>query len=75
MTTTDFIATCTDGGKHDDDKEETVYTVTTTNTDSVKYYLVNTSGTILKNKTNAKDADDYKFSVSKRQITKVVLED
>ena len=57
------------------DKEETVYTVTTTNTDSVKYYLVNTSGTILKNKTNAKDADDYKFYVSGKTINEVVLED
>ena len=80
MTATEFLAECTDGGVYDDDKEETVYTVDADkynnyNDNGIYYYLINTSGTILKNKTNAKDADDYKFNVNKRQITKVVLED
>ena len=80
MSATEFLRECTDGGIYDDDKEETVYTVDADkynnyNENGIYYYLINTSGTILKNKTNAKDADDYKFNVNKRQITKVVLED
>ena len=31
--------------------------------DQVLYYLVNTSGSMVKNKTNAKDGEDYKFTV------------
>ena len=33
-----------------------------------KYYLVNTSGTIVKNKTAAKDGDDWYFYVEDKQI-------
>ncbi len=32
------------------------------------YYLVNTSGTIIKNKTAAKDGDDWYFYVKNKQI-------
>ena len=33
-----------------------------------KYYLVNTSGTIIKNKTAAKDGDDWYFYVDNKKI-------
>ena len=39
------------------------------------YFLVNTSGTVIKNKTNGKDGDDYKFTVKNYVIDKVTLDD
>ena len=42
---------------------------------NVKLYLVNTSGSMVKNKSAAKDGEDYKFNVKNYQITQVVLED
>lgn len=41
---------------------------------SIKLYLVNTSGSMVKNKSAAKDGEDYKFNVKNYQITQVVLE-
>ena len=38
------------------------------------YFLLNSSGKVSKNKSGAKDGDDYKFSVNKYQITEVSLE-
>ena len=63
--------------KHDDKKEEQTWTI---DTDVVysggkTYYLINSSGTVTKNKTGAKDGDDYKFNVDNKKITKVTLED
>ena len=61
-------------------KEETTWKITYTDyaTDApevVKFYLLNTSGTVVKSKSGAKDADDYKFYVSGKTINEVVLED
>jgi len=39
------------------------------------FYVVNTSGTIVKSKSGAKDGEDYKFYVSGKKIDKIVLED
>ena len=38
------------------------------------YFLLNSSGKVSKNKSGAKDGDDYKFTVDKYQITEVSLE-
>ena len=38
------------------------------------YFLLNSSGKVSKNKSGAKDGDDYKFTVNKYQITEVSLE-
>ena len=42
--------------------------------DQVLYYLVNTSGSMVKNKTNAKDGEDYKFTVKDYLITEIAIE-
>ena len=39
------------------------------------YFLVNTSGSVIKNKTNGKDGDDYKYTVKDYIITSVSLDD
>ena len=61
-------------------KEETTWKITYTDyaadaPEVVKFYLLNTSGTVVKSKSGAKDADDYKFYVSGKTINEVVLED
>ena len=66
--------------QQDSTKEETTWKITYTDyaTDApevVKVYLLNTSGTVVKSKSGAKDADDYKFYVSGKTINEVVLED
>jgi glucan-binding YG repeat protein len=38
------------------------------------YRLLNASGTVLKNKSSAKDGDDYKVTVKSHVVTKIVLE-
>ena len=40
----------------------------------VHYYLVNTSGTIVKNKTSAKNGEDYKFTVVDQEIKSFKLD-
>jgi glucan-binding YG repeat protein len=57
------------------DKDATTWTVTQGDKDETVYYLVNTSGSMLKKKSNAKDGDDYKFTTDNYKITKIVLED
>ena len=42
--------------------------------DQILYYLVNTSGSMVKNKTNAKDGEDYKFTVKDYLITEIAIE-
>ena len=65
-----------DNKTYDSKKEETIWTVPEgAYSDNVNYYLINTSGTVVKNKSGAKDSDDYKFYVDGKKITKVVLED
>ena len=73
MDTEDFIGNYCEITTDDDD--ETVWTVT----DEAKasdedFYLVNTSGAMVKSKSAAKDGEDYKFTVSGYEITKVTLD-
>ena len=75
LDTDEFIDQYTDGGVYDEKKEETVYTVDKDKAAGAKLYLVNTSGSMMKNKTNSKDGEDYKFTTSNYEITKVTLED
>ena len=44
------------------------------NDNQVLYYLVNTSGSMVKSKTNAKDGEDYKFTVKDYLITEIAIE-
>ncbi|MBS5606017.1 MAG: cell wall-binding protein [Enterocloster asparagiformis] len=62
-------------GDKDYDEDATTWNVNDDIDSSVKLYLVNTSGSMVKNKSAAKDGEDYKFNVKNYQITQVVLED
>jgi len=42
--------------------------------DDGTFYLVNTTGTLIKSKSGAKDGEDYKFKVSGYKIQEVLLE-
>ena len=74
MDTEEFIGLCEERRNKDDDA--TVYTAPAYDEKSdIVYYLVNTSGSIVKNKSAAKDGEDYKFNVDDRIIQSVTLED
>ena len=78
MDTDDFLTEYChelEAGDKDYDEDATTWNVNDDIDSSVKLYLVNTSGSMVKNKSAAKDGEDYKFNVKKYQITQVVLED
>ena len=56
------------GQNKDDDTVSYVGGLVGNSTTNGKYYLVNTSGTIVKNKTSAKDGNDWYFYVEKNAI-------
>ena len=56
------------------DKDAEVYVVSGTKDDDTHYYLVNTSGSIVKNKSGAKNGEDYKFTVEDQEIVSFKLE-
>ena len=56
------------GQNKDDDTVSYVGELVGNSTTNGKYYLVNTSGTIVKNKTSAKDGNDWYFYVEKSAI-------
>ena len=58
------------------DKDAEVYVIDTENkAENTHYYLVNTSGSIVKNKSGAKNGEDYKFTVVDQEIVSFKLED
>ena len=57
------------------DEDATTWKVTQPADGKTVYYLVNTSGSMVKKKSNAKDGDDYKFTTDNYKVTKIVLED
>ena len=42
--------------------------------DVKNYRVINSSGAVIKKKSSAKDGDDYKLTISNKEITKIVLE-
>ena len=74
MDTDEFLGEYTDGGE-ENKKGDTVWTVDANKAKGVKLYLVNTSGSMVKNKSAAKDGEDYKFNVDNYEIKSVTLED
>lgn len=42
--------------------------------DVKNYRVTNSSGAVIKKKSSAKDGDDYKLTISNKEITKIVLE-
>ena len=78
MDTDDFLTEYChelEAGDKDYDEGATTWNVNEDIDSNVKLYLVNTSGSMVKNKSAAKDGEDYKFNVKNYQITQVVLED
>ena len=78
MDTDDFLTEYChelEAGDKDYDEDTTTWNVNEDIDSNVKLYLVNTSGSMVKNKSAAKDGEDYKFNVKNYQITQVVLED
>lgn len=78
MDTDDFLTEYChelEAGDKDYDEDATTWNVNEDIDSNVKLYLVNTSGSMVKNKSAAKDGEDYKFNVKNYQITQVVLED
>ena len=74
MDTDEFIeAYCGDGVEDEDG--DTTWTVDENAVGEKKLYLVNTSGSMVKNKSAAKDGEDYKFNVDSYEIKSVTLED
>ena len=61
------------GDYYDADAE--VYVVNGAKDDNTHYYLVNTSGSMVKNKSGAKNGEDYKFTVEDQEIISFKLED
>ena len=52
-----------EAGDKDYDEDATTWNVNEDIDSNVKLYLVNTSGSMVKNKSAAKDGEDYKFNV------------
>ena len=78
MDTDDFLTEYChelEAGDKDYDEDATTWNVNEDIDSNIKLYLVNTSGSMVKNKSAAKDGEDYKFNVKNYQITQVVLED
>lgn len=42
--------------------------------DDVQLYLVNTSGSVVKSKSSAKDGEEYKFRVENKNVKEIVEE-
>ena len=75
MDTDEFLGKYTNGGVEDEDGD-TTWTVDDSKVpEGTKLYLVNTSGAMVKNKSAAKDGEDYKFNVGNYLIESVTLED
>lgn len=78
MDTEDFLDQATDKEYIEDD-DEIIWTFDNENDldddEQILYYLVNTSGSMIKDKSNAKDGDDYQFQVKNYLITSVTLKD
>jgi len=73
MTTDEYLELCTRMDKPSSDKYDEEYTVPAANA-NVEYKLVNTAGTVQKNKKKAKDGNGLCFDLTGEKITKVYVE-
>ena len=79
LDTDEFLDYCDaiEEGEEGYDEDETTWNVKAQYTDSkseTKFYLVNTSGSMVKNKSAAKNGDDYEFNVDDFIIKSVTIE-
>ena len=79
LDTDEFLDYCTpvEEGDEDYNEDESMWKVPaayTSKDSETKFYLVNTSGSMVKNKSAAKDGEDYKFNVDNYEIKSVTLE-
>ena len=65
---TNIVTLIEDVNDDDYDEDADTWKVTQDKDADVVYYLVNTSGSMMKNKSNAKDGSDYKFSTDKNYL-------
>ena len=76
--TEDFISLAAEETNKEED-EEILWTFDneddTADDGQILYYLVNTSGAMVKDKSSAKDGEDYEFQVEDYLIKSVTLED
>ena len=73
----DYLGSAIDEDDKDYDEDETTWKVPSEYTDKdseTKFYLVNTSGSMVKNKSAAKNGDDYEFDVDDFIIRSVTIE-
>jgi len=70
----EFIDEVCNSGIYDNKKDETVWTVRY-EPENVSYYLVNQSGSIVKNKKSAKDDDGYQFYVKNNKIVSITVDE
>ena len=76
-----FLPADMDEDDPDYDEDETLWRVRSTGDEEdadgkeVHFYLVNTSGSMVRNSSSSKDGDDYKFEVDDYEIVSVTLED
>lgn len=74
LDTDEFLEYCYEDENHDDE-DETKWNVEEQYLDgNTVFYLVNTSGSMVKNKSVAKNGDDYEFDVDKFIIQSVTIE-
>ena len=70
-----YVSLITDTTDDDYDEDADTWKVTQDKDANIVYYLVNTSGSMMKNKSNSKDGSDYKFSTDKNYlITRIRLD-
>ncbi|WP_367566846.1 cell wall-binding protein [Lacrimispora sp.] len=72
MTAEEFIEEYCGDGVKDTKKDETTWTIDTTEVDYDKVYVINTSGAI-QNSKNAKDGEDYIINVKSGDIVDITL--
>ena len=79
LDTDEFLDYCTpvEEGDEDYNEDESMWKVPaayTSKDPETKFYLVNTSGSMVKNKSAAKNGDDYEFDVDNFIIKSVTIE-
>lgn len=74
MDVREFMSEVCNSGIYDEKRDETVWTVRY-EPENVEYYLVNQSGSIVKNKKRATDDDGYQFYVKNNKIKSITVEE
>lgn len=74
ITRDEFINEVCNSGIYDEEKNQSVWTVRY-EPENVDYYLVNQSGSIIKNKKSATDGEGYQFTVKNNKIQSITMKE